>query len=124
MVTISSLPLGAARFARCYFEAKATTKTTMSTEDQKARARALFKKEEKQQQDRAALTEYQSQQEAVREKTERLRAQRLARDAAEATTPVAAVAEAEAPINAKVTNGVVPAVRLHRVKGRPSPKKR
>jgi hypothetical protein len=69
--------------------AQGESKATMSREDQKARARALFKKEEKQRQDNAAKTEYQAQQEAVREKTERLRAQRLARDAAEATKPAA-----------------------------------
>jgi hypothetical protein len=70
----------------------------MSREDQKARARALFKKEEKQQQERAAMTEYQSQQEAVRERTERLRAQRLARDAAEATKPGAGRRSEQAPV--------------------------
>lgn len=57
---------------------------TMSTDDKKARASALFK-EEKQQKGREAMTEYQAQQKAVREKTERLRAQRLTRDAAAAT---------------------------------------
>jgi tellurite resistance protein len=57
-------------------------KATMSTDDQKARARALFKKEEKRYQERVAVSQYQAEQDAIREKTERLRAQRLARDAA------------------------------------------
>ena len=96
---------------------------TMSTDDKKARASALFK-EEKQQKGREAMTEYQAQQKAVREKTERLRAQRLTRDAAAATEPVAAEAEAISPMKAKATNGDVPHVRLHRVKGRPAPKRR
>jgi hypothetical protein len=96
--------------------------TTMSTDDKKARASALFK-EEKQQQGRVAMTEYQAQQKAVREKTERLRAQRLTRDAADATKPVAAEAKAISPMKAKATNGDVPHVRLHRVKGRPAPKR-
>ena len=95
---------------------------TMSTDDKKARASALFK-EEKQQKGREAMTEYQAQQKAVREKTERLRAQRLTRDAA-AAEPVAAEAEAISPMEAKATNGDVPHVRLHRVKGRRAPKRR
>jgi hypothetical protein len=95
--------------------------TTMSTDDKKARASALFK-EEKQQKGREAMTEYQAQQKAVREKTERLRAQRLMRDAADATKPVAADAEAISPM--KATNSDVPHVRLHRVKGRRAPKRR
>jgi hypothetical protein len=94
---------------------------TMSTDDKKARASALFK-EEKQQKGREAMTEYQAQQKAVREKTERLRAQRLTRDAAAATEP--AEAEAISPMEAKATNGDVPHVRLHRVKGRRAPKRR
>jgi hypothetical protein len=96
---------------------------TMSTDDKKARASALFK-EEKQQKGREAMTEYQAQQKAVREKTERLRAQRLTRDAAAATEPSAAEAEAISPMEAKATNGDVPHVRLHRVKGRRAPKRR
>jgi len=95
---------------------------TMSTDDKKARASALFK-EEKQQKGREAMTEYQAQQKAVREKTERLRAQRLTRAAA-AIEPVAAEAEAISPTKAKATNGDVPHVRLHRVKGRRAPKRR
>jgi hypothetical protein len=97
-------------------------KTTMNTDDKKARASALFK-EEKQQKGREAMTEYQAQQKAVREKTERLRAQRLTRDAAEATKEVAADAEAISPMMAKATNSDVPHVRLHRVKGRRAPKR-
>ena len=83
---------------------------TMSTDDKKARASALFKEEK--------------QQKAVREKTERLRAQRLTRDAAAATEPAAAEAEAISPTEAQATNGDVPHVRLHRVKGRRAPKRR
>jgi hypothetical protein len=93
----------------------------MNTHDKKARANALFDGE-KQQKGREAMTEYQAQQTAVREKTERLRALRLARDAAEATMPVVADVEAESPIKAKATNGDVAHVRLHRVKSRQSSK--
>jgi hypothetical protein len=92
----------------------------MNTHDQKARANALFEGEKRQQKGREAMTEYQAQQTAVREKTERLRALRLARDAAEATMPVAADVEAGSPTKAKATNGDVP--WFHRVKRRQSPK--
>jgi len=47
-----------------------------------ARAEALFKKQEQQREGAKAMAEYLAQREAVREKTARLRALRLARDAA------------------------------------------
>jgi hypothetical protein len=109
--------------SRAVFSKQGKDETTMSTDDKKARANALFK-EEKKQQGRQAVTEYHAQQEAVREKTERLRAQRLTRDAAEATKPIAADIEATPPMKAKPMNGDLPPVRLHRVKGRRVSKRR
>jgi hypothetical protein len=109
--------------SRVIIRGEVKDETTMNTHDQKARANALFEGE-KQQKGREAITEYQAQQTAVREKTERLRALRLARDAAEATMPVAADVEVESPIKAKAANGDAPHVRLHRVKGRRLPKGR
>ena len=94
----------------------------MRTDDKKAHANALFK-EEKKQQGRQAVTDYHAQQEAVREKTARLRAQRLARDAAATTMPVTADTEAP-PTKADPRSGDLPPVRLHRAKGRRAPKKR
>jgi hypothetical protein len=49
------------------------------------RARALFKKEEQMREGANAMAEYKAAQQAVREKTARLRALRLARDAAKQT---------------------------------------
>jgi hypothetical protein len=46
------------------------------------RAEALFKKQEQAREGQQAMAEYQAQLEAMREKTARLRALRLARDAA------------------------------------------
>jgi hypothetical protein len=55
----------------------------VSTNDKRlARAEALFKKQEQQREGAKAMAEYQAQREAVRERTARLRALRLARDAA------------------------------------------
>jgi hypothetical protein len=47
-----------------------------------ARAEALFKKEEQMREGEKAMAEYKAAQQAIREKTARLRALRLARDAA------------------------------------------
>ena len=47
-----------------------------------ARAEALFKKEEQMREGARALAEYKATQQAIRENTARLRALRLARDAA------------------------------------------
>ena len=47
-----------------------------------ARAQALFKKEEQMREGAKAMAEYKATQQAIREKTARLRALRLARDAA------------------------------------------
>ena len=53
-----------------------------------ARASALFnKKEEQQREGRKAMAEYEAAQQAMREKTARLRALRLARDAAGKQAP-------------------------------------
>jgi hypothetical protein len=53
-----------------------------------ARASALFnKKEEQQREGRKAMAEYEASQQAMREKTAKLRALRLARDAADKQAP-------------------------------------
>jgi hypothetical protein len=56
----------------------------MSTDSDRARAHAeaLFKKEEQARNGRKAMAEYQANRSVMREKTARLRALRLARDAA------------------------------------------
>ena len=57
-------------------------------EDQKikrVRAEALFKKEEQMREGAKAMAEYRAEQQAVQEKTAKLRALRLARDAAKQT---------------------------------------
>jgi hypothetical protein len=54
----------------------------MDTEDARRRAGSLFKKEQQSREAEQAMAEYQAQQQAMREKTARLRALRLARDAA------------------------------------------
>jgi hypothetical protein len=51
------------------------------------RAEALFKKQEQAREGREAMTEYQAKLDAMREKTARLRALRLARDAADKRMP-------------------------------------
>jgi len=51
----------------------------------RARAEASFRKEERAKDGAMAMTEYQANIQLVREKTERLRALRLAKEAAEAT---------------------------------------
>ena len=53
---------------------------------ERARAEALFKKEEQIREGAKAMAEYKAEQKAVREKTARLRALRLARDAAKEAT--------------------------------------
>jgi hypothetical protein len=53
------------------------------------RAEALFKKEQQLHEDQQAMAEYQTELRAMREKTARLRALRLARDAANQKTPSA-----------------------------------
>ena len=59
---------------------------SMSTDTARARAEAQFKKKEEQARDgEQARAEYDAQQQAIREKTARLRALRLARDAARQT---------------------------------------
>jgi hypothetical protein len=51
-----------------------------------ARAEALFKKQERLKDGEQAMAQYEAERRAMREKTARLRALRLARDAAAATT--------------------------------------
>jgi hypothetical protein len=61
---------------------KETTLTT-KTDEARARAEASFKKEERAREGAQAMTEYLADGKKVREKTERLRALRLAKEAAE-----------------------------------------
>ena len=63
-----------------------------------ARASALFnKKEEQQREGRKAMAEYEAAQQAMREKTAKLRALRLARDAAGKQAPKAVSKQAPTP---------------------------
>jgi len=59
-----------------------TTLTTRSDEA-RARAEASFRKEERAKEGGKAMMEYQAQSRLIREKTERLRALRLAKEAAD-----------------------------------------
>jgi hypothetical protein len=54
-----------------------------NTEETQRRAQSLFKKEQQLREGQQAMAEYQAQLHAMREKTARLRALRLARDAAD-----------------------------------------
>jgi hypothetical protein len=56
--------------------------TIIDVEHARARAAAAFKKEEATREGHKAMKEYRANEQAVREKTARLRALRLARDAA------------------------------------------
>ena len=60
---------------------------SMNTDEAHRRAEALFKKEQQLRGAEQAMTEYQAELQAMREKTARLRALRLARDAANSTSP-------------------------------------
>jgi len=60
---------------------------SMNNEDAQRRASALFKKEQQVREAEKAMAEYQAEMQATREKTARLRALRLARDAANAKAP-------------------------------------
>jgi hypothetical protein len=63
-----------------------------------ARASALFnKKEEQQREGRKAMAEYEASQHAMREKTAKLRALRLARDAADKLAPKQVSKQAPTP---------------------------
>ena len=53
----------------------------MNTDEARRRAEALFKKEQQSREAQQVMAEYQAELQATREKTERLRALRLARDA-------------------------------------------
>jgi hypothetical protein len=59
----------------------------MTSEDAQRRASALFKKEQQLRDAEKAMAEYQAEVQATREKTARLRALRLARDAANPKAP-------------------------------------
>ena len=54
---------------------------SMNTDEAHRRAEALFKKEQQSHEAQQAMTEYKAELQAMREKTARLRALRLARDA-------------------------------------------
>jgi hypothetical protein len=56
---------------------------SMNAEEARRRAQTMFKKEQQLREGQQAMAEYQAQQHAMREKTARLRALRLARDAAD-----------------------------------------
>jgi hypothetical protein len=60
-----------------------------STDQTHRRAEALFKKEQRSRESEQAMAEYQAELHAMREKTARLRALRLARDAADKKAPPA-----------------------------------
>ena len=59
----------------------------MNTEEAHRRAEALFKKEQQVREGQQAMAEYQAELQAMRDKTARLRALRLARDAADQKKP-------------------------------------
>jgi len=75
----------------------------VSISSDQARAEASFKKEERLRDGQKAMAEYEAAQHAVREKTARLRALRLARDAAakpSTPSPKQAVRRRRRPIDA------------------------
>jgi hypothetical protein len=59
----------------------------MNSDEAHGRAEALFKKEQQLREGQQAMAEYQAELRAMREKTARLRALRLARDSANQKTP-------------------------------------
>jgi hypothetical protein len=59
----------------------------MNSDEAHRRAEALFKKEQQLREGQQAMVEYQAKLRAMREKTARLRALRLAREAANQKTP-------------------------------------
>ena len=59
----------------------------MNTDEVHRRAEALFKKEQQSHEAQQTMTEYEAELQAMREKTARLRALRLARDAASPKSP-------------------------------------
>lgn len=62
---------------------------SMNVDEPHRRAEALFKKEQQLREGQQAMAEYQAELRAMREKTARLRALRLARDAANQKMPPA-----------------------------------
>jgi len=63
------------------------TLPTQSNEDARTRAEANFRKEERAKEGAKAMMEYQANERMVREKTKRLRALRLAKEAADKKRP-------------------------------------
>src|SRR5436309_11151153 len=68
---------------------------SMETEEARRRAGALFKKEQQSREAEQAMSDYEAQLQAMREKTARLRALRLARDAGNTKKPRGATAKAQ-----------------------------
>ena len=76
--------IGAAASARGRrFAEEETTLSTQSSEAARARAEASFKKEERAKEGAKAMLEYQANSRMIREKTARLKALRLAKEAAD-----------------------------------------
>lgn len=73
------------RLCRIYHAVPLNKERTLATDTSAARARAEanFRKEERAKDGAKAMMEYQAQSRAIREKTERLRALRLAKEAAD-----------------------------------------
>ena len=65
---------------QCQFQKESQLRANETTE--RTRAEALFKKQEQPREGAKAVAEYETAQQAIREKTARLRALRLERDAA------------------------------------------
>jgi hypothetical protein len=68
---------------RCGLAEEETTLKTQSNEAARARAEASFRKEERAKEGAKAVMEYQANGRMIREKTERLKALRLAKEAAD-----------------------------------------
>ena len=68
---------------------------SMETEEARRRAGALFKKEQQSREAEQAMSDYEAQLQAMREKTARLRALRLARAAGNTKKPRGATAKAQ-----------------------------
>jgi len=77
---------------------------TMTSDQARQRAEKSFKREERARDGRKAMTEYEAQARATREKTERLKALRLAREAQAQTRGAARQADQSAPPRAATNN--------------------
>jgi len=78
-----SLLLASPKQARVRARRTETTLTTKSNEAARARAESSFRKEERAKEGARAMMEYQANARMIREKTERLKALRLAKEAAD-----------------------------------------